>query len=512
MTSNILRFVLAAICLPLFSGCASVLIGTDNCSQPSTSQRTTAPTAAISEHAIGTSNVKDDSRWGPLALLIGPYWVVEQEGYSTIYQYEWIDEGRAIKRTYEAPYAQMAETNNVTTFKIGPEPNTWTACINFGDFDRKTTYRLTADNTLLEDWISLGSNKFREEIRVTREKGYEQRSAVGLNGAPPTLYPFNTLIPYSAEEFAKLDSKFSAEKARFNAYAAGIRAEEKARKEAKSAEFWNNMATGLAALSQATAQASQEYAAQQAQRDALNQSIERSREIAAARERERIANDQAQLRLKQQRQAQDRAAQLQAAAQAQAAAGNRQAALQAQAAQREAEVKAQAAVRDAERQKKVAEQERQARLNAQQQMAQSATASQSSSHVTSSNGVRASSLPGSRSSERASNLIRATEAIMACTKPDSAGRFECDSPVDTNLRGGPGTLSQWETPEKMLASMSAACPAPRRLASTTHLVWGCGFGATNNSNSMDRSAGVDVKGRGTYYCYEKQTSCRRTEP
>lgn len=105
------------------------------------------------------------------------------------------------------------------------------------------------------------------------------------------------------------------------------------------------------------------------------------------------------------------------------------------------------------------------------------------------------------------------EAILVCTRPDGKGNFECDTPVDVNLRGGPSNgLSAWQTPESLVAALSSSCPGARRLASSSHLVWGCGFGATNNANSMDRSAGVDVKGRKTYYCTERQTSCRETQP
>ncbi|MDM0053910.1 hypothetical protein [Variovorax sp. J22R115] len=104
------------------------------------------------------------------------------------------------------------------------------------------------------------------------------------------------------------------------------------------------------------------------------------------------------------------------------------------------------------------------------------------------------------------------EAIFVCTRPNEAGNFRCASPVTAALSGGPKNgLAEWTTPERMVNAMSDACPDARRLASSTHLVWGCGFGATNNSNSMDRSAGVDVAGRRTYYCSERETSCRRTE-
>lgn len=102
------------------------------------------------------------------------------------------------------------------------------------------------------------------------------------------------------------------------------------------------------------------------------------------------------------------------------------------------------------------------------------------------------------------------EAIIVCNKPDTAGRFRCMTPVDV-ISGGPGD-KDWRTPEAFVSWASSSCPAARRLSSSTHLVWGCGFAATNNSNSKDRSAGVDVRGRNTYYCSPKETSCRRTSP
>jgi hypothetical protein len=111
--------------------------------------------------------------------------------------------------------------------------------------------------------------------------------------------------------------------------------------------------------------------------------------------------------------------------------------------------------------------------------------------------------------ERRVEYTPTLEAIIVCTHPDEQGRFKCDTPVDVNVHGGPGHPRR--TPEEFVA-VSAACGSVRRLQSTTHLVWGCGYGATNGGNSMDRSAGVDVKGRNTYYCIGKEWPCRRTSP
>ncbi len=108
-------------------------------------------------------------------------------------------------------------------------------------------------------------------------------------------------------------------------------------------------------------------------------------------------------------------------------------------------------------------------------------------------------------------LIPTLEAIVVCTKPTGVqGTFECRSPV-TVWHGHLNDMSGHRTPEEMVARLDG-CSASRRLPSATHLVWGCGFGATRGEDSLDRSAGVDVQGRRTYYCYERESICRRTDP
>lgn len=121
------------------------------------------------------------------------------------------------------------------------------------------------------------------------------------------------------------------------------------------------------------------------------------------------------------------------------------------------------------------------------------------------------SITRGESNNARSDLLATLEAITVCTKPSGAnGSFECRSPVTVH-QGNKNDISGQRTPEEMAMNLDG-CPSPRRLASSTHLVWGCGFGATNNSASIDRSAGVDVKGRNTYYCSARETSCRRTTP
>lgn len=115
------------------------------------------------------------------------------------------------------------------------------------------------------------------------------------------------------------------------------------------------------------------------------------------------------------------------------------------------------------------------------------------------------------SRERKVSLIATPEAIVVCTHPDERGRFKCDTPLDVNLRGGPNPGDLWRTPQDYVAQADS-CANARSLPSSTHLVWGCGYGATNGGNTMDRSAGVDVKGRNTYYCVAREWPCRRTTP
>ena len=96
------------------------------------------------------------------------------------------------------------------------------------------------------------------------------------------------------------------------------------------------------------------------------------------------------------------------------------------------------------------------------------------------------------------------EAVFVCTRPDAAGKFHCDAPDRTRLRG--------ESPQALLAGAAQSCPSQRRLPSRTHLVWGCGFGATNAPATMDRGAGVEMRGRGSYQCLEREAACKRTQP
>lgn len=130
------------------------------------------------------------------------------------------------------------------------------------------------------------------------------------------------------------------------------------------------------------------------------------------------------------------------------------------------------------------------------------------------NSGQVSSVASSNPPSSGPKLIKTLEAISVCTRPvGEFGQFRCSTPVSASITGSSkDSLKEYRTPEAMIASFRDSCPGQRRLSSTTHLVWGCGFGATNNSNSMDRSAGVDVRGRNNYYCHEKETSCRRTTP
>jgi hypothetical protein len=128
------------------------------------------------------------------------------------------------------------------------------------------------------------------------------------------------------------------------------------------------------------------------------------------------------------------------------------------------------------------------------------------------NSTQSANTSSSARDDSPSRLQPTPEAIVACTKPDAAGRFECDTPTEVNQVGGPkvGIMGR-STPASFIGTADS-CPSPRQLPSTTHIVWGCGVGATGNSTTKDRSAGVDVKDRQTFYCYPLETSCRKTSP
>lgn len=139
----------------------------------------------------------------------------------------------------------------------------------------------------------------------------------------------------------------------------------------------------------------------------------------------------------------------------------------------------------------------------------------SPAHATSSGATLAATPPRpERGEPPKAQLAAYPEAITVCTHPTGPnGNFTCSTPLTNRISGHLKDVSGQRTPDEFVTvGYRESCPDPRKLPSTTHLVWGCGFGATGNSNSMDRSAGVDVRERLTYYCSEKQTSCRRTDP
>ncbi len=109
-------------------------------------------------------------------------------------------------------------------------------------------------------------------------------------------------------------------------------------------------------------------------------------------------------------------------------------------------------------------------------------------------------------------LIQYPEAVMVCTHPvGPKGKFRCANPL-SSVNGHLQNITGWRTPQEMVVSFSAACPAPRPLHSSTHLVWGCGFAATGLNNARDTGQGIAISGRRSYFCSQKEASCRRTSP
>lgn len=110
------------------------------------------------------------------------------------------------------------------------------------------------------------------------------------------------------------------------------------------------------------------------------------------------------------------------------------------------------------------------------------------------------------------NLQQYPEAVMVCSIPvGKNGNFRCANPLNI-INGHLNDISGRRTPEEMVQSFRASCPDPHRLNSSSEMVWGCGFAATGFNNALDRGAGLGISGRQTFYCYPKESSCRRTSP
>jgi len=143
----------------------------------------------------------------------------------------------------------------------------------------------------------------------------------------------------------------------------------------------------------------------------------------------------------------------------------------------------------------------------------SAPASRNTVEMAPDNEARQADSAGSRARAADSGPRRQAylEAVTVCSRPSGPNlAFECATPLQ-RIRGHKNDISGMRSPQEYIAS-SEACPDPRQLPSSTHLVWGCGFAATGGVNALDRGQGVAIQGRRTYYCTEKQLSCRRTQP
>lgn len=307
---------LAAIGLAvLLAGCQSaemtkIIDETRNC------QAFGAFQAETSSSASQRNKEQDEAKWGPLASLVGPWWVTDYPGVgSVIHKYEWSVDHRFIRRMQinastipdgkasTSVLERYSKGQNVTlTFERASEPGVFNACdgvTTLGVTGPKSVYRLRSGNELYSEWDSPTVKAYtRNVIRVTLQGGYETRVAVG--GADAQSIDL-TYTPFTDTELAKQQERFNVQNADFQArykVAAAKLEQERIQKEREEAErareeraqkarerdaFWGNVVTGLTAVTQATAQV---YAEQQASRPSGPSAAQR--ELAAIKERERL--------------------------------------------------------------------------------------------------------------------------------------------------------------------------------------------------------------------------------
>ncbi|WP_165973841.1 PDZ domain-containing protein [Paucimonas lemoignei] len=340
-------------------------------------------------------------QWGILPEVMQNKWLTQNIHKSPVsYDFAWILPGLVMQQhvngaTSEGMYDRVIihynETNESLSLIAMRLGNTWVG-------------NATSDGSVLFEKDGL----LKGNVRITKtENGFkiENDGLMSLTAISRLNNP-SYFYPYSEEAAEQMLAQVSAE----------VRAEK-----AESAAFWNNMAAGMGAMARGAAQVSQEYAAQRARSDALNQSIQQSRDIAAAKERDRIANDQARLNSKQSQQT----AQYQASSRSQNAASNRQAAPQGQ-----------DVTKAVEQPKRVIEQQAQIQASVQQPARQAvASPTSTTSSNTSAADYWAARRAGIDKPESDKSTAASRGPARAWCRQDKEGAYWCSGPFQNNVWG-----------------------------------------------------------------------------
>lgn len=106
------------------------------------------------------------------------------------------------------------------------------------------------------------------------------------------------------------------------------------------------------------------------------------------------------------------------------------------------------------------------------------------------------------------------EAVAVCVSAGKAEHFRCYNTLSTSPSAvHPKESSGWRTPEEWLGHISnCKSNSGRRSLNDGGMYWLCGYGVSGIVQDTASAAGVQISGRGTFYCDASESYCKRRTP
>jgi len=232
-----------------------------------------------------------DPVWGPLADLAGTAWAIHGGGFAMTSQFAWIEPGKKLRHT--SGISGLPTTEIV--FHPGRKPGELLGDITaFGDTHRNIPFHFDNEGVLVSDWYRRSGLSMREELRLTADGKFEERTAQGEGMEHPEFPPLHGKFQLvTAGALAQMSAESTSNIAEIKRKAELERLERERREKQASYDRWNR-ALGAAynGLQAANEVATEHLAESQAELDATLEQAARQ----AAYERQKQAqasNDRA---------------------------------------------------------------------------------------------------------------------------------------------------------------------------------------------------------------------------
>lgn len=203
----------------------------------------------------------DLSPWGVLGFAVGSAWIrfgTSFEDSSMVYQYEWIEGGKALRRTLRYAGSSLADTPNFTIFVQSSERGVLAACdhVHIIKYMRvRKVFRLSGSGSVASDWWRAFNISGREELRVLSDGNLESKVASSTTESRPPYQSPYVFAAYTLDELKGLTGRFGAEREQFKAETDRRIQAEAAERKARRDAFFDGLLQGTVAVVQATADA-----------------------------------------------------------------------------------------------------------------------------------------------------------------------------------------------------------------------------------------------------------------